>query len=295
MCIRDSINAEYGEPHRPHGCVMSDSDFSPEAKRSVGKNPPATKPNPKRKTGNGAKPPASKRKKAEPKKTSAAPKASEPEVEEQLRRKGVATTAGIIASQIPSRDHGGLQKSKALLPLDGMDLIKKGGERKTKHLFVLPFTLAPKAAGTVGRLAKMDSLNPIMYLEFPSGRLKLEGTIVHPQSKLILVKPKAGQALCDKVFESMIVFGAATWVGTAEENPTERALPIPDDIKQVQQPVQTELDFTKGAATKGEEALEGGAPAESNRRSSGRMTKSVSYIEKDEGDLGSESSSSSDH
>ena len=54
----------------------------------------------------------------------------------------------------------------------------------------------------------------------------------------------------------MLVFGAATWVGTAEENPEELPLPMPEAIKQMQKPVQTTLDFSKAVGAVADEAVD---------------------------------------
>lgn len=38
-----------------------------------------------------------------------------------------------------------------------------------------------------GTLAQLDSKSPVMYIEFPLGRLKLFGTLVFPQNKSVAV------------------------------------------------------------------------------------------------------------
>jgi hypothetical protein len=58
---------------------------------------------------------------------------------------------------------------------DGKDIVKKSSVRKGRYLLVFNCKLAPAAAGRLATLAQLDSQNPVMYIEFPEGRLKLFG------------------------------------------------------------------------------------------------------------------------
>ena len=55
-----------------------------------------------------------------------------------------------------------------------------------------------------GTLAQLDSQNPVMYLDFPQGRLKLFGTLVFPKNKYMMLKLGGSNVLCEDVFENMV-------------------------------------------------------------------------------------------
>ncbi|MCO5598132.1 hypothetical protein L7F22_052224 [Adiantum nelumboides] len=135
--------------------------------------------------------------------------------------------------------------SKTILNSDGRDVVKKG-HRKSKYLFAFPGLLSPVAGGKLGELTNLDSKNPVLYVEFPQGRLKMFGTIVYPKNKyLTLHFPRGGgNIVCEDCFESLIVFSQAWWIGTKEQNPEEVRLSLP---KSLEQEKNAEFDFTAGA------------------------------------------------
>ncbi|MCO5563999.1 hypothetical protein L7F22_017654 [Adiantum nelumboides] len=135
--------------------------------------------------------------------------------------------------------------SKSILNSDGRDVVKKG-HRKSKYLFAFPGLLSPVAGGKLGELTNLDSKNPVLYVEFPQGRLKMFGTIVYPKNKyLTLHFPRGGgNIVCEDCFESLIVFSQAWWIGTKEQNPEEVRLSLP---KSLEQEKNAEFDFTAGA------------------------------------------------
>ena len=55
-----------------------------------------------------------------------------------------------------------------------------------------------------GSLAQLDSQNPVMYVDFPQGRLKFLGTIVFPKNKYMLLKFGQKDVLCEDIFENMV-------------------------------------------------------------------------------------------
>lgn len=55
-----------------------------------------------------------------------------------------------------------------------------------------------------GSLAQLDTKNPVMYLDFPNGRLKLFGTLVFPKNKYLGLKFGPKEVLCEDAFESMV-------------------------------------------------------------------------------------------
>lgn len=58
---------------------------------------------------------------------------------------------------------------------DGKDIVKRSSVRKNRYLLVFNCKLALAAAGRLGTLANLDTKNPVMYIDFPEGRLKLFG------------------------------------------------------------------------------------------------------------------------
>jgi hypothetical protein len=55
-----------------------------------------------------------------------------------------------------------------------------------------------------GTLAKLDSKNPVLYIDFPSGRLKLVGTLLFPKTKYQLLMLGGKDVLCEDIFESVV-------------------------------------------------------------------------------------------
>ena len=55
-----------------------------------------------------------------------------------------------------------------------------------------------------GSLAQLDSQNPVLYVDFPQGRLKFLGTIVFPKNKYMLLKFGQKDVLCEGIFENMV-------------------------------------------------------------------------------------------
>ena len=118
-----------------------------------------------------------------------------------------------------------------MIKANGKDITKRSSTRRNRYLLVFNCQLAPAAAGRLGTLSKLDTKNPVMYMEFPEGRLRLRGTLVFPKNKYLVLRLGNKDVLCEDVMESMIVFSEAQWVGTVEENPDEVELPMPDSLK----------------------------------------------------------------
>ncbi len=55
-----------------------------------------------------------------------------------------------------------------------------------------------------GTLAALDSRNPVLYINFPEGRLKFFGTIVFPKNKYMVLKFGNKDVLCEDVLENMV-------------------------------------------------------------------------------------------
>ena len=55
-----------------------------------------------------------------------------------------------------------------------------------------------------GDLAQLDSQNPVLYMDFPQGRLKFYGTIIFPKTNYMLLKVGQKDVLCEDIFENMV-------------------------------------------------------------------------------------------
>ena len=55
-----------------------------------------------------------------------------------------------------------------------------------------------------GTLAQLDSQNPVLYVDFPQGRLKFLGTIIFPKNKYMLLKFGQKDVLCEDIFDNMV-------------------------------------------------------------------------------------------
>ncbi|KAL1208952.1 DNA-binding protein RHL1 [Cardamine amara subsp. amara] len=138
-----------------------------------------------------------------------------------------------------------LKPSKQVLKHHGTDIIRKS-QRKNRFLFSFPGLLAPISGATIGDLDRLSTKNPVLYLNFPQGRMKLFGTILYPKNRYLSLQFSRGgkNVLCDDYFDNMIVFSESWWIGTKEENPEEARLDFPKELVQAE---QTEFDFRGGA------------------------------------------------
>ena len=55
-----------------------------------------------------------------------------------------------------------------------------------------------------GSLAQLDTKTPVMYVDFPAGRLKLFGTLCFPKAKYLALRFGPREVLCEDVFENMV-------------------------------------------------------------------------------------------
>ena len=127
---------------------------------------------------------------------------------------------------------GPVGPGKRLLAAAGKDLVKRAGLRKNRYMLVFNGLVDPFKSGRLGSLARLDSPHPVLYVEFPQGRLKLQGTLVFPKSTnyALLNVDKRDHIGVEDIFESMVVFSDAYWVGTEAENPGEDPLPVPAGV-----------------------------------------------------------------
>ncbi|KAG2314311.1 hypothetical protein Bca4012_064978 [Brassica carinata] len=169
----------------------------------------------------------------------------DPESKQRKRLKTLALDNKLL-SDSPSRClSSSLKPSKQVLKHHGTDIIRKS-QRKNRFLFSFPGLLAPISGATIGDLDRLSTKNPILYLNFPQGRMKLFGTILYPKNRYLTLQFSRGgkNVLCDDYFDNMIVFSESWWIGTKEENPEEARLDFPKELSQAE---QTEFDFRGGA------------------------------------------------
>ncbi|KFK36097.1 hypothetical protein AALP_AA4G077000 [Arabis alpina] len=174
-------------------------------------------------------------------------KGKEKDDAESKQRKKLKTLAldNKLISDSPARSITSLKPSKQVLKHHGTDIIRKS-QRKNRFLFSFPGLLAPISGATIGDLDRLSTKNPVLYLNFPQGRMKLFGTILYPKNKYLTLQFSRGgkNVICDDYFDNMIVFSESWWIGTKEENPEEVRLELPKELAQVE---KTEFDFRGGA------------------------------------------------
>ncbi|XP_054787645.1 DNA-binding protein RHL1-like isoform X2 [Prosopis cineraria] len=169
-----------------------------------------------------------------------------PEAIGRKRLKGLAFSNNLL-SETPANSHLHLKPSKTVVKHHGSDILRKS-QRKNRFLFSFPGLIAPTGGGKIGELKDLGTKNPILYLDFPQGRMKLFGTIVYPKSRYLTLQfSRSGKnAMCEDYFDNMIVFSDAWWIGTKDGNPEEARLEFPKELYEGQ---PAEYDFKGGAGS----------------------------------------------
>ncbi|KAI8542590.1 hypothetical protein RHMOL_Rhmol08G0149500 [Rhododendron molle] len=174
-----------------------------------------------------------------------------PEAEERKRRKRVAFSKGIL-SEAPAKASTAalLSPSKTVTKHHGKDILRKS-QRKNRFLFSFPGLLAPLSGGKIGELKDLGTKNPILYLHFSQGQMKLFGTIVYPKNRYLTLQFSKGgkNVTCEDYFDTMIVFSEAWWIGRKEENPEEARLELPRELSEAH---DEGYDFKGGAGAPSE-------------------------------------------
>ncbi|KAF7134490.1 hypothetical protein RHSIM_Rhsim08G0124800 [Rhododendron simsii] len=189
--------------------------------------------------------------KKEAEKKEAAAAEANPEAEERKRRKRMAFSKGIL-SEAPAKASTAalLSPSKTVTKHHGKDILRKS-QRKNRFLFSFPGLLAPLSGGKIGELKDLGTKNPILYLHFSQGQMKLFGTIVYPKNRYLTLQFSRGgkNVTCEDYFDTMIVFSEAWWIGRKEENPEEARLELPRELSEAH---DEGYDFKGGAGTPSE-------------------------------------------
>ncbi|PIN17511.1 hypothetical protein CDL12_09822 [Handroanthus impetiginosus] len=171
--------------------------------------------------------------------------AADPEAEERARLKKLAFSRSILSpNQVKVGPSAALGPSKTVIKHHGRDILRKS-QRKNRYLFSFPGLLGPISGGKIGELKDLGTKNPILYLDFPQGQMKLFGTIVYPKNRYLTLQFSKGgkNVTCDDYFDNMIVFSDAWWIGTKEENPEELRLQFPQELNMEK---HAEADFKGG-------------------------------------------------
>lgn len=128
-----------------------------------------------------------------------------------------------------------------LLAHSNADIVNKSANRLSKRfLFQFPgrLNLCGSTGAKFGDLTNLSTSNPVLYVDYPNGRLKLCGTLVYPKNKYLAIKyrkkaKKSSQTPCLEsrgTFDALVVFPEFYWIGTKEKNPDEKELPLPDEL-----------------------------------------------------------------
>lgn len=170
-----------------------------------------------------------------------------PEAEERKRLRKLAISKNLLSEAPAKASSLSLNPSKTVIKHQGRDILRKSN-RKNRFLFSFPGLLAPVSGGKLGELKDLGSKNPILYLDFPQGRMKLFGTIVYPKNRYLTLQFSKGgkNVMCEDYFDTMIVFSDAWWIGSKEDNPEEIQLSFPEDMNMGQ---PNEYDFKGGAGS----------------------------------------------
>ncbi|KAK1562416.1 hypothetical protein Q3G72_011516 [Acer saccharum] len=187
---------------------------------------------------------------------------------ERTRLKNLAIKKRIV-SETPAKAFTPLGPTKQVVKHHGKDILRKSSQRKNRFLFSFPGLLGPIGGGKIGELKNLGTQNPVLYLDFPQGQMKLFGTIVYPETKYLTLQFSRGgkSVMCEDYFDNMIVFSDAWWIGRKDENPDEIRLDFPKELSEGQ---HVECDFKGGAGaaavnkqggpTAGIKVLEEGSP-----------------------------------
>ncbi|KAL3835310.1 hypothetical protein ACJIZ3_010046 [Penstemon smallii] len=171
--------------------------------------------------------------------------AADPVAAERLRLKKLAFSQNIL-SENPAKvgPSTALGPSKTVIKHHGKDILRKS-QRKNRYLFSFPGLLGPISGGKIGELKDLGTKNPILYLDFPQGQMKLFGTIIYPKNRYLTLQFSKGgkNVTCDDYFDNMIVFSDAWWIGGKDENPEELRLEFPKELTLEK---HTDYDFKGG-------------------------------------------------
>uniref|UniRef100_A0A0E0HVV7 Uncharacterized protein n=1 Tax=Oryza nivara TaxID=4536 RepID=A0A0E0HVV7_ORYNI len=175
--------------------------------------------------------------------------AGDAEADERRRLRSLAFSNGLLQRGEPAAPRSALAPSTAVSRLQGRDIVRRGGQRKSRFLFSFPGLLAPAAAASGGRVGELILAPKILCstsTSHRSGEDEAVGDACVPQEQV--------SDTADDVFESLIVFSEAWWIGTKEEeNPQELKLDFPKEFQNDE--AVADSDFKGGAGASCDEAV----------------------------------------
>eukprot|EP00466_Bigelowiella_natans_P011623 jgi/Bigna1/90220/estExt_fgenesh1_pg.C_650063 len=214
----------------------------------------------------------------------------DPEDKESQRIKRIAIRSNVLASKIQQVNP--TKVPEAIIKYDGANINNKSRSRgKKKFLFVFPGKLdVETTGGKMGTLDNLSSRNPVLYIEYPQGRLKLFGTIVYPKSKFLALnyKPNSSEKQikktgfqCRGTFDAFIVFSESRWIQEEEVLKDEEDVgdnDVENEGEEKSDDITREvIDLDDGDDDDGDDGSK--KKRSSSRRRSGRVTAVISYKE----------------
>ena len=53
-------------------------------------------------------------------------------------------------------------------------------------------------------MAQLDTQKPVLYIDFPQGRLKFFGDLIFPKNKYLVLKAGHKDVLCEDIFDMLV-------------------------------------------------------------------------------------------
>ena len=164
----------------------------------------------------------------------------------------------MISTARPATAEVEMDASEALMKRDGKDVYKKSSAKKARYAMLFPGQLSAIKEGKIGEMREMHTQSPVVYLDFGVGRMKLLGSIVRPTStRYFTLNAKSKDRMnLEEWFDSVIVFPSWYWIGTREENPEEKPLPMPEALGDLAGAAETDWRASVAAETSGKPSKE---------------------------------------
>ena len=164
----------------------------------------------------------------------------------------------MISTARPATAEVEMDASEALMKRDGKDVYKKSSAKKARYAMLFPGQLSAIKEGKIGEMREMHTQSPVVYLDFGVGRMKLLGSIVRPTStRYFTLNARSKDRMnLEEWFDSVIVFPSWYWIGTREENPEEKPLPMPEALGDLAGAAETDWRASVAAETSGKPSKE---------------------------------------
>ena len=179
-----------------------------------------------------------------------------------------AVRVRMVATERPASIAVALDASEALMKRDGKDIHKRSSARKSRYAMVFPGHVSVMREGKIGEMREMHTQSPVVYLDFERGRVKMLGTIVRPKStRYFTLNAKSKDRMnLEEWFDSVILFPTWYWIGTKEENPEEKPLPLPAELGDLSGEAEADWVSSVAAGNGGTSAPASQAPAKNESK-----------------------------